>query len=77
MADLERLISDLKRQLDDEIKKQKLSSEALLEELVVSFFIQKKETDRKIRELEEKLAKSEKRAETAESMLDTLRGQLK
>lgn len=30
IADLERLITDLKKQLDEEIRKQKLSSEALL-----------------------------------------------
>lgn len=33
ISDLERLIADLKKQLDDEIKKQKMSSEALLEDL--------------------------------------------
>ena len=31
ISDLERLIADLKKQLDDEIKKQKMSSETLLE----------------------------------------------
>ena len=31
IGELERLIADLKRQLEDEIKKQKLSSEALLD----------------------------------------------
>lgn len=31
IGDLERLITDLKKQLDDQIRKQKLSSEALLE----------------------------------------------
>ena len=41
IADLERLITELRKQLEDEIKKQKLSSEALLEELVVSFLFRK------------------------------------
>jgi hypothetical protein len=34
IGDLERLISDLKKQLEEEMRKQKLSAEALLEELV-------------------------------------------
>ena len=41
IADLERLITDLKKQLDEEIRKQKMSSEALLEDLVALFLLRK------------------------------------
>ena len=35
ITDLERLISDLKKQLEEEMRKQKMSAESLLEELVI------------------------------------------
>lgn len=47
IQELEKLCAQLKRQIEDEIKKQKMSSESLLEELVINILCRKKSQKKK------------------------------